>query len=151
MLTTFIVVAMFSAGSEIAMAHKMPRFRKLNANVWFNLLSSTLLSVVFSAPFGGGGVLITVTSGMSTAMTIPYYQFMYWWDHGTPEQKATAQAYIDDAKATMKSLGVILWVLWKILSAPAWVPRVVRAKKADVQDRLNNLRTHIPTMRGVHR
>jgi hypothetical protein len=162
MLTTFFVVAAFSAFSEIAMAHKMPRFRHWNANTLFNVISSTVLSALFSLPFGGGGVLISVTAAMSTAMTIPYYQFMDKLDHADPETMARYQGYLDDLKMTGKMIMAILWVCYKILSFPAWFPRWCKKVAAPYAAQINAavrkvraaksyLINHIPTaLRGAH-
>lgn len=143
-MSAIALMTVASALFEIGIAHKVGWFRRLNGNVVVNFLSSMAISWMMGAAYGASNMIMAISAVTSTLVTYPYYQAMNAIERGTPEQKARWSGYVEDIKMTFKMLGFIAFIIFKILSAPAWVPRWVRAKKAEVQVRLNNLRMNIP-------
>lgn len=87
LLSMMIILSITSCALELMIAAKVPIWRKLSAKYpLFNLLNSLVISFIMGIAFGANGLVAMGAGVISTILSVPGYQFLYW-NYDTPIAK----------------------------------------------------------------
>ena len=139
MFSFAIMLAVASTIVEMMFAANFPTWRRLAHDYkWINMSISIFLSFVIGVAFGAAG-LIAMTAGLiSTVLSIPGYAFLHW-NYDTPAAQAKGMPRTTHMKNSFKSkankgkelasdITKLAYGTGKVVTAPLWVPRRVKAK-----------------------
>lgn len=124
LLTMMIMVAIASFIVEMMIAVNIPAWRQ-NARKykWFNMVMSILLSFVLGIAFGAAGVIALGAAMISTVLSIPGYEYIYW-NYDSPEaQRHGGNLMKHHAKkwaSALKDLFKLIYKIIRIITFPIW-------------------------------
>lgn len=136
MLTFVLLLAIMSTLLELMIAARIPSWRRLShKNQLFNLLNSMFISYFMGIAFGAAGLIAMTAGVLSTMLSIPGYQYLYW-NYDSPQaQKLGGNIYahnkqiyikkISDFKQTILDIFNLIYKFLKIITAPIWVTRSI--------------------------
>lgn len=124
LLSMMIILAVTSTLLELMIAAKIPAWRRLSAkSPLFNLLNSLFLSFLVGIAFGAAGLIAMGAGVISTVLSVPGYQFLYW-NYDSPmaqhyggnmlkhQKKKWASAISDLFKLIYKIIRIITFPIW---------------------------------------
>jgi hypothetical protein len=133
LLTMMIILAITSCALELMIAAKVPAWRRLSAKYpLFNLLNSLVISFIMGIAFGAAGLVAMGAGVISTIISVPGYQFLYW-NYDSPQAinggapmhvqlKGSLSSKFNKAKELFIDLCKLFYLIGKILTAPFWLP-----------------------------
>lgn len=139
MLTFVVLLAIMSTALELMIAARVPAWRRLShKNQLFNLLNSMFISYLMGIAFGAAGLIAMTAGVVSTMLSVPGYQFLYW-NYDSPQaQKVGGNIYahnkviykkkMADFKQTILDLFNLIYKIIKIITAPIWLTRAALNK-----------------------
>jgi hypothetical protein len=133
LLTMMLVLAVTSCALELMIAAKVPAWRRLSAkSPLFNLLNSLAISFIMGLAFGGSGLIAMGAGVISTILSVPGYQFLYW-NYDSPkaisggatmlkQYRNNISSQLDKTKELFIDLCKLFYLIGKIITFPFWLP-----------------------------
>ena len=149
LLTMMIILALTSCALELMIAAKVPAWRRLSAkSPLFNLLNSLVISFVMGIAFGAGGLVAMGAGVISTILSVPGYQFLYW-NYDSPSAKArggsqfnhfkkNAKENYDKWSVALSDLAKLIYSLIRFITFPIWFTRNAYIKVKPYIVKFNN-------------
>lgn len=139
LLSMMIILAITSCALELMIAAKVPAWRRLSAkSPLFNLLNSLAISFVMGLAFGASGLIAMGSGVISTILSVPGYQFLYWnYDsemakrHGGSMYKHSVKKW----KTVISDFFKIIYKILRIITAPIWITRSILIKYSTYKSR----------------
>lgn len=127
LLSMMLILAITSCALELMIAAKIPAWRRLSAkSPLFNLLNSLAISFVMGLAFGGSGLIAMGAGVISTILSVPGYQFLYW-NYDSPQaQKHGGNMTRHLWKKWKEAIGDLMTLIYKVIrfiTAPIWITR----------------------------
>lgn len=144
-----LVLAVTSAALELMIASKVPAWRKLSAKYpLFNLLNSLFISFITGMAFGANGLVAMGAGVISTIISVPGYQFLYW-NYDSPQAKARGGNQFAHHKANFKltynkwkialsDLAKLTYNIIRFITFPIWFTRAVFVRINPYIGKFNN-------------
>jgi hypothetical protein len=122
-----IILAVTSTLLELMIAAKVPAWRRLSAkSPLFNLLNSLFLSFLVGIAFGAAGLIAMGAGVISTVLSVPGYQFLYW-NYDSPMAQRHGGNMIKHQKqkwlVAVGDLFKLIYKIIRIITAPIWMTR----------------------------
>lgn len=138
LLSMMIILAVTSTLLELMIAAKIPAWRRLSAkSPLFNLLNSLLISFIMGLAFGAAGLIAMGAGVISTVLSVPGYQFLYW-NYDSPQALAHGGNMMIHIKAkwlqAFRDLAKVIYSIIRVITFPIWGTRIAIQK-------YNNLKT----------
>ena len=132
LLTMMIMLAIASTVVEMMIALNIPAWRRAARKYkWFNMLVSILLSFIMGIAFGAAGVIALGAAMISTVLSIPGYEFLYW-NYDSPQaQRHDGNMLKHQRKkwgTALKDFFTLIYKIIRILTFPIWATRWVVLK-----------------------
>lgn len=127
-----IFLAVASSIVELVFAANVPAWRQLAyKHKWFNMTVSILLSFILGIMFGASGLIAMGAAMISTALSIPGYQFLYW-NHDSEMAKKHGGNMMRHIKAkwmqAFKDLAKVIYAIIRVITFPIWGTRLAFQK-----------------------
>jgi hypothetical protein len=132
LLSMMLILAVTSCALELMIASKVPAWRRLSAkSPLFNLLNSLAISFVMGIAFGASGLVAMGSGVISTILSVPGYQFLYW-NYDSPQAKRSGGNIIRHNKSkwnlAISDLFKLIYKIIRIVTFPIWGLRWLNQK-----------------------
>jgi hypothetical protein len=132
LLSMMIILAVTSTTLELMIAAKIPAWRRLSAkSPLFNLLNSLFLSFLVGIAFGAAGLIAMGAGVISTVLSVPGYQFLYW-NYDSPQAQRSGGNIMKHNRAKWgTAIGDFFKLIYKIIriiTFPIWGLRWLNKK-----------------------
>jgi hypothetical protein len=146
MLITIFVFALVAAGFEIAIAGKVPLYRRFAGKYLIvNLAGSIALSFALAAMFGATGLIVMAGGMLSTLMTIPYYKGMEWWDTNGENFKKKTVELRENWSVLMADLLRLVEITIRIITFPLRVYRAISDFIKKSNETVQSIKAKVPS------
>jgi len=132
LLSMMLILAVTSCALELMIAAKVPPWRRLSAkSPLFNLINSLFISFIMGLAFGASGLVALGAGVISTILSVPGYQFLYW-NYDSPQAKALGGNIIKHNKSkwgsAISDLLKLIYKIIRIITFPIWGLRWLNQK-----------------------
>ena len=139
LLSMMIILAVTSTLLELMIAAKIPAWRRLSAKCpLFNLLNSLFLSFLVGIAFGAAGLIAMGAGVISTVLSVPGYQFLYW-NYDSPQAQRCGGNIMKHSRAkwgtAVSDLFKIIYKVIRFVTAPLWITRAMLKKYSAYKNR----------------
>lgn len=139
LLSMMLILAVTSTALELMIAAKVPPWRRLSAkSPLFNLVNSLFLSFLVGIAFGANGLIAMGAGVISTILSVPGYQFLYW-NYDSPQAQRYGGNMIKHQRqkwgTAISDLFKIIYKIIRIITFPLWGTRLILKKWYDYKQR----------------
>ena len=139
LLTMMIMLAIASTLVEMMFALNIPAWRRAARKYkWFNMTISIFLSFIMGIAFGAAGVIALGAAMISTVLSIPGYEFLYW-NYDSPVAQRYGGNMMKHQRSkwgtAIKDFFTLIYKIIRILTFPIWGTRWVVLKWRAYQNR----------------
>ena len=132
LLSMMLILAVTSTLLELMIASKVPAWRRLSAkSPLFNLLNSLVISFIMGIAFGAAGLVAMGAGVISTILSVPGYQFLYW-NYDSPMAKKLGGNIMKNSRhkwtTAFSDLFRIIYKVIRVITFPIWGLRVLNKK-----------------------
>jgi hypothetical protein len=132
LLTMMIMLAIASTLVEMMFAVNIPAWRRAARQYkWFNMTISIFLSFIMGAAFGAAGVIALGAAMVSTVLSIPGYEFLYW-NYDSPHAQRYPGGLLKHSmkkwSTVFKDFFKIVYQILRVITAPIWLTRAAFVK-----------------------
>lgn len=137
LLSMMLILAITSTLLELMIAAKVPAWRRLSAkSPLFNLLNSLFLSFLVGIAFGAAGLIAMGAGVISTVLSVPGYQFLYW-NYDSPQAKNYPGGIMKHKKKEFfGTIGILFRFIYKVIrlcTLPLWALFALQKKYAAIK------------------
>ena len=134
-----LILAVTSTLLELMIASKVPAWRRLSAkSPLFNLLNSLFISFVMGIAFGAAGLVAMGAGVISTVLSVPGYQFLYW-NYDSPQAKKLGGNIMKNSRhkwtTAFSDLFRIIYKVIRVITFPIWATRSVILKFNNIKNK----------------
>lgn len=127
LLSMMIILAVTSTILELMIASKIKWWReKSHQSKLFNMLNSLFLSFLVGLAFSASGLIAMGSGVISTVLTVPGYQFLYW-NYDSPIAQKHGGNMMLHLKSkwfqTIKDFFTLVYKILRIITFPIWGTR----------------------------
>jgi hypothetical protein len=127
-----LILAVTSTLLELMIAAKIPAWRRLSArSPLFNLLNSLFISFLTGIAFGAAGLIAMGAGVISTVLSVPGYQFLYWNYDSEMAKRNGGSMYkytVNKWSQTFKDFFHLIYKIMRFITAPIWITRATILK-----------------------
>lgn len=139
LLSMMIILAITSTLLELMIAAKIPAWRRLSAkSPLFNLINSLFLSFLVGIAFGAAGLIAMGAGVISTVLSVPGYQFLYW-NYDSPHAQKYPGGIIKHRKkevfAVIGRFFKLIYRIMQIITFPIWAAAQLQKKYSKYKNR----------------
>lgn len=132
LLSMMLILAVTSCALELMIASKVPPWRRLSAkSPLFNLINSLFISFIMGLAFGASGLVALGAGVISTILSVPGYQFLYW-NYDSPQAKASGGNIMKHNRSkwgsAISDLFKLIYKIIRIITFPIWGLRWLNQK-----------------------
>lgn len=132
LLSMMLILAVTSTALELMIASKVPAWRRLSAkSPLFNLLNSLFISFIMGLAFGAAGLIAMGAGVISTILSVPGYQFLYW-NYDSPQAQRNGGNIMKHQRAkwgsAISDLFKLIYKIIRIITFPIWGLRWLNKK-----------------------